>query len=182
MDFLIEGKKIYGIFKSLEGSYLNIKKGKTFISFSNEDFNFTTRLISNEFPNTKMLFEGAEFHYIYKINVEDFTKTIKKLIPFTNWNNPDHTPSLKFDSEFQNVELGLLNSEEHISKSMQVETIKDGGSSGFKIGLNFKYLLEAIENLEDEYIYMKCIDELKPVWIIPQKTDFKALIMPIRTT
>lgn len=176
-NFLVEGK-IYTIFKNLKGKNIVINKGKTFISFIGDDFNLTTRLINYDFPNTKMLFQDNSFNYVYEINVKDLTETVKKLIPYTNWNSPDHRASLRFDDTFKTLTLNLKNSEELISKDMQIETLKS--DSNLEIGINFKYLLEAVENLKDEYIYLKCIDELKPIWIIPGHTDFKALIMPIR--
>lgn len=176
-NFLVEGK-IYTIFKNLKGNNIVISKGKTFISFVGDDFNLTTRLINYDFPNTKMLFEDNSFNYVYEINVKDLTETVKKLIPYTNWNSPNHRASLKFDDTFRTLTLNLKSSDELISKDIKIDTLKSDGS--FEIGLNFKFLLEAVENLTDEYIYLKCIDDLKPIWIIPARTDFKALIMPIK--
>ena len=84
---------------------------------------------------------------------------------------------IKFNIDKDLIVINSLNEEGNIEE--KVEVINDGES--LKIGMNSKYLKDALSVIEDEEIIMNFKDSISPCIIKPLKGDkYKYLILPIR--
>ncbi len=84
---------------------------------------------------------------------------------------------IRFDIQDEIVLIKSLNEEGNIEE--KVEIIKEG--ENLNIGLNSKYLKDALSVIEDEEIIMNFKDSISPCIIKPLKGEkYKYLILPIR--
>ncbi len=143
------------------------------IFFYTDKIEFTSRLIDGDYPSYQSIIP-KNFTSSFLISKEELTKNIKIIGLFSSRNNDI---ILEIEKDFINI------------KSMNTE--KGEGSSKIpikligeplKIVLNYKFLIDGLNNIENNNIFFGFNSSTTPVLIKDQdKTDYFYVIMPIRS-
>lgn len=109
-----------------------------------------------------------------RVKRSDLLKSIDRASLLTSVQNNN---LIKFNIEDNEIIINSLNEEGNIEE--KIEIIKDGDN--LKIGLNAKYLKDALSAIDDEEITMNFKDSVSPCIIKPLKGEkYKYLVLPIR--
>ena len=132
-----------------------------------------SKLIDGNFPNYEKVIPKNN-NNILRIKRRDFCEAIDRVSTITN----EKSPAIKF-TLFDNLMNMTSIDAESGSATEDIETEYDGPK--IEIGFNSKYILEMINQLDDEKIVLKFNDSTSPV-IATQSTspDLIYVLMPMR--
>jgi len=156
--------ELFKILCSLEEVIINI--GNNHASFEKNDLNFVVRLQREKFPNYESILSSVKGD-LFQINRETLVSAIKRVSLCSD----DLSNMVKFGFE---DELTVTSNSEGGEASEKVEIV---GSSEKVIGLNAKFVLEALKVCENEIIEFYVEAENKPALIID---NGKYVIMSMR--
>lgn len=172
-----ELSRILGNFKSEEqiSDSQNIKicltENQVFFSFGST--NLVSRIIIGNYPDYKQIIPKNEKTKI-EINRANFIKAIKAAGIFSKTGIND------ISIAFKNNEVTISSSSSQTGEN-KVSLEADVSGAEDEIFINFKYLLDGLNNIKSEQIIMKIIDNNYPCIIVPKDVDnFLYLVMPIK--
>jgi len=174
-----EVSRILSSFKSEESmeniDNLEIYIGESQVMFSYNNIDIVSRLIEGQYPDYKQIIP-ASFNEKTKININDLTKNIKASSLFAKNGIFD----IKLDFSASNNALTVTSSS--IQTGENISQIKAEISSGeSSIVLNYKYLLDGLQNMNSEWAEIEIIDSNSPCLIKPaDRNNYLYIIMPIR--
>lgn len=141
------------------------------VSFKVNDTIINSRLLDGDFIDYKKIIPN-EFSTTIKVNNKEFIDSLERAQLVSNNNLvilEISEENLKISSK--NTEVGNL--EESLSIELKGKDLK--------IAFNIKYFLEALKNIEDEYIFMNFNTNISPCVIQPEnEKDYIYLVLPVR--
>lgn len=175
ISFTVSSKAIGEAVKLIneETENIEINVGERLISFNINGYSFISRLIEGEFVNYKKTLP-SEYSQRVVINTRELINTIERVSLLIS--ESFSTPVRCYFNEL-NVVFTCATS---MGRATETFNTKLEGES-FEIGLNSRYLLEALKACEVENIQILFNGPNAGVLIIPTEgEDFKYMIMPMR--
>ena len=172
---IIPKKTIYELSKLLSEIDTNVKISisSNKIVFTIGDIIFISKLIDGSFPDYKRVIPKDNTN-ILKINRDNLLSAVDRVSTIAN----EKSPVIKFKLLQNILNLNTINSESSTA-SEDLKTIYEGDE--IEIGFNSKYIMDIVNNLEDNEITIKLKDNSSPV--IAQENSNRNLVyvlMPMR--
>lgn len=177
VNFVVSGKAISEVVKLAEESEDEIKIviGKRLISFLIGEYVFIARLFDGEYVDYKKVLP-ENFKQSVKLNKNELINSVERVSLLIN--DAFSTP-LRFLLDEEEATLSCATS---IGRAKETFKINLNGTP-FEIGLNSRYLLDALKACDDGNITFKFNGSSAAVTIMPEdesSEDFLYLIMPLR--
>lgn len=174
-EFVVSGKGISEVVKLIsdDSSDVNIYVGKNLISFEIEGYLFISRLLEGSFVDYAKTIPATYKQRIF-VNTKDLIDTIDRISPVIN--DAFSTPVRCIVSE-DNI---LFSCSSSVGRATEKFPITLEGEE-FEIGLNSRYLLEALKAAETDKVKIEFNGATSGVLIKPYENDeFLYMIMPMR--
>ena len=174
-DFLISGKAILEAVKLIneETENVEISVGERLISFNINGYDFISRLFEGEFVNYQKTIP-QEYTQRVVVNTRELIDTVERVSLLIS--ESFSTPVRCYFNEL-NVVFTCATS---MGRATETFNTKVEGES-FEIGLNSRYLLEALKAAETEQVQILFNGPNNGVLIEPlEGNEFKYMIMPMR--
>jgi len=171
---IIPKKTLYEMRRFLDvNEKIKIGIGEKQISLKGEDIFITSRLIDGIYPNYKQVIPKGGDQTIV-INRLVFMSVIKRVSVMSR----EKVKALLIEFTTNNAMLKARDPE--IGEAVEDVDIKYEGK-GFTIGVNYQYILDALESMQDENVIIDTQTSLTPC-IIKQETDpdHLCIVMPMR--
>ncbi|MEK6583866.1 MAG: DNA polymerase III subunit beta [Nitrospirota bacterium] len=171
---IIPKKTLYEMRRFLDvNEKIKIGIGEKQISLKGEDIFITSRLIDGIYPNYKQVIPRGGDQTIV-INRLVFMNVIKRVSVMSR----EKVKALLIEFTTNNAMLKARDPE--IGEAVEDVEIKYEGK-GFTIGVNYQYILDALESMHDENVIIDTQTSLTPC-IIKQETDpdHLCIVMPMR--
>jgi len=171
---IIPKKTLYEMRRFLDvNEKIKIGIGEKQISLKGEDIFITSRLIDGIYPNYKQVIPRGGDQTIV-INRLVFMNVIKRVSVMSR----EKVKALLIEFTTNNAMLKARDPE--IGEAVEDVEIKYEGK-GFTIGVNYQYILDALESMQDENVIIDTQTSLTPC-IIKQETDpdHLCIVMPMR--
>ena len=164
--------ELYKLLIDFEGSIkINLNSNK--IVFFVGKSTLISKLIDGSFPDYKKVIPTNN-NNILKINRELFSAAVDRVSTITN----DKSPVIKFKLLKNLINMSSVNNENGTATE-DISAHYDGKE--IEIGFNSKYILEMINNLEDEEIILNFNDSSSPVTALETSNpDLIYVLMPMR--
>ena len=172
---IIPKKTIYELCKLLseidEDVYISISSNK--IVFTIENIIFISKLIDGSFPDYKRVIPNDNSN-ILKINREILLSAVDRVSTIAN----EKSPVIKFKLLQNILNLNTINNE----SSTASEDLKiNYNGDEIEIGFNSKYIMDILNNLEDEEIAINLKDNTSPVIALENSnSNLVYVLMPMR--
>ena len=172
---IIPKKTIYELCKLLseidKDIYISISSNK--IIFKIDDIIFISKLIDGSFPDYKRVIPNDNSN-ILKINREILLSAVDRVSTIAN----EKSPVIKFKLLQNVLNLNTINNE----SSTASEDLKiNYNGNEIEIGFNSKYIMDILNNLEDEEIAIKLKDNTSPVIALENSnSNLVYVLMPMR--
>jgi DNA polymerase-3 subunit beta len=158
-------------------SFIENQKKITHARFDFSETILITRVIDEKFPPYEAVIP-SEYKMTVKVNKSDFLSSIRRVSIFTS------SISNQIKLELENNEISITGEDED-SGSKAIEKIKcDYNQEKYLIGFNFKYLEDALHNIDDvnEEVAISFTEQNRPAIIKANEDsdDLLMLIMPVR--
>lgn len=144
------------------------------IIFNYNGVELISRLIDGQYPDYNQIIPN-NFNTKIKVNVIDLIKAVKASSLFAK--------SGVFDIKmiFSNSNnLSISASSSQVGENNSNIDIEKNGPDG-EIVINYKYILDGLQNIQSEFVVIEIIDSNTPIIIKPEDVnDYLYLIMPIR--
>lgn len=163
-----------------EKAYLSIHITENQILFSCKNIELISRIIVAKYPDYKQIIP-QEFKTKVILNTKTLINSVKAASLFTKVGIYDI--SIAVNPEQNKIKIASLNSQLGENQS-EIETSIEGAPE--ELILNYRYLLDGLQNINAEKILLKIADKIKPCLIAPlsdegkEIPDYIYLIMPIR--
>ena len=164
--------ELYKLLSDYEGSItINLNSNK--IVFFVGDSILISKLIDGNFPDYRRVIP-SDNNNILKINRQSFSFAVDRVSTITT----DKSPVIKFKLMRNIINMSSVNSENGTATE-DIACKYDGNE--IEIGFNSKYILEMINNLEDEEISLNFKDASSPVTANEEiNPDLIYVLMPMR--
>ena len=150
---------------------INLSSNK--IVFFVENSVLISKLIDGNFPDYKRVIPTNN-NNILKVNRQDLSLAVDRVSTITN----DKLPVIKFKILNNIMNLSSVNSENGMATE---DIITQYSGEEIEIGFNSKYILEMINNLEDDNITLSFKDSASPVTASEESNpDLIYVLMPMR--
>ena len=150
---------------------INLNSNK--IVFFVNDTVLMSKLIDGNFPDYRKVIPNNNTN-ILKINRQNFSSAVDRVSTITN----DKSPIIKFKLYKNLMNMSSINTE---SGTATEDIITQYTGEELEIGFNSKYILEMINNLEDEEIILKFKDSSSPVTATEESNlGLIYVLMPMR--
>lgn len=173
---LLEISRILGLFKddiSTEGNNLMIYILENQIMFSYNGIDVVSRLIEGQYPDYKQIIP-EKFNTKIKVDKNNLLKSVKRAALFTKSGIYD----VKMEFKDNNIIVSSSSSQTGENFS-EVQCDIEGQNNN--IVLNYRYLLDGLQNIDSENILMEIIDSNSPCIIKPENNNnYIYIIMPIK--
>ncbi len=172
---IIPKKTIYELSKLLSDldEEIEIIISSNKIIFLINNLVFVSKLIDGSFPDYKRVIP-TENNNIVEINREKLLSAVDRVSTIAN----EKSPVIKFKLIKNILNLNTINNE----NSTATEDLSlDYDGDEFEIGFNSKYIMDIVNNLEDEIISLNFKDESSPI-LAKEKSNSKLtyVLMPMR--
>ncbi|NME35028.1 MULTISPECIES: DNA polymerase III subunit beta [Fusobacterium] len=149
---------------------------KNYVYFISGETEIISRIIELSYPNYKGILQGATYNKKFIIKNNEFSKILKRVQIFVKNNTDAKNGALL---EFKKERL-LINGTSNIAKVVEDFPIEYEGDN-LKISLNVKFLLEFMQNLDNEKnIIVELKEANSSVKIIEEgKEDYIYIVMPL---
>lgn len=145
------------------------------VLFAINQVELVSRLIEGNYPDYQQIIP-KEHKTSVIVEIKDFIKIIKRAALFSKIGIND--VNLNFNEERQVITVKSANSQLGENTSEVSAVIKGGGNN---IVFNYRYLLDGLNNLDEEKAVIKIIDNSNPGLFCGEGAeDYLYLIMPIR--
>lgn len=169
-------QEINKILQVVEDESLEIFTSTTQILFNFSDIKIVSRTISGNYPDYKQIIP-EKFKTDFEVNKSDFINVIKNVGLFTDKNIND----IKIEIKENKIILESKNSETG-ENTVEIETKVNGEEN--KISFNYQYLLDGLNNINDNTIKINLFDENNPAILQGvsdnEKGFYRYILMPIR--
>ncbi|MGN1320874.1 MAG: DNA polymerase III subunit beta [Acutalibacteraceae bacterium] len=177
IEFIVAGKALNEVVKLVgeNDDKIEIKVGKRLILFKIEGYIFIARLLEGEFVNFEKIIP-SENKQSTTINCDEMIDSVERVSLLIN-----DTFSTPIRCAFSKDEL-IISCATSIGRAKEKMNISLEGSE-FEMGLNSRYLLDALRACENEKITLKFNGANAGVTIVPADDEEKEmlyLIMPMR--
>jgi len=134
-----------------------------------------SRLIEGQYPDYKQIIP-QKFSTTIEVITSEFIKAIKTSSLFSR--SGIYDVLLKFSTEKN--EIVIMSSNTMVGENRSTLSAKVSGKDN-EIVLNFKYLLDGLQNINSEEVIMEVIDGSSPCIVKPKDAqDYMYIIMPIK--
>ena len=175
IEFTVSNKAVAEVLKLIdeETENVEINVGNRLISFNINGYSFISRLLEGEFVNYKKTIpEGYKQRVV--VNTRDLINTIERVSLLIS--ESFSTPVRCYFNEL-NVVFTCATT---VGRATETFNTKLEGES-FEIGINSRYLLDALRAIETEQIQILFNGPNAGILILPTEEDnFKYMIMPMR--
>lgn len=176
---LQEVSRILGSFKDESGIDVNdlveIYIGESQIIFNYNGIELVSRLIEGQYPEYGQIIPNNLLSKI-KINTTDLIKAVKTSSLFAKNGIFD----VKMDFKSSTNQLIITSSSSQTGENISSLDMEKTGP-GEEIVLNYKYLLDGLQNINSDYIYFEIGDNNSPLVMKPDiNIEYLYIIMPIR--
>ena len=175
IEFTVSNKAVSEVLKLIgeDSETVEIKVSNRLISFKIDGYDFISRLIEGEFVNyKKTLPEGYKQRVV--VNTRDLINTVERVSLLIS--ESFSTPIRCYFNEL-NVVFTCATT---VGRATETFNTKLEGES-FEIGLNSRYLLDALRAIEDEQIQILFNGPNAGILLMPiEGENFKYMIMPMR--
>ena len=172
---IIPKKTIYELSKLLSETNTEVKISisSNKIIFFIENIIFISKLIDGSFPDYKRVIP-KDNSSILKINREKLLSAVDRVSTIANEKNP----VIKFKILKNILNLNTINNESNTaSEDLDIEYIGEE----IEIGFNSKYIMDIMNNLEDEEISIKLKDNTSPIIALENSnSNLVYVLMPMR--
>lgn len=150
------------------------------ILFSCKNIEIISRTIDAKYPDYRQIIP-SEHKTISSISVKTLINSVKAASLFTKTGIYDI--SLIFDSENKKIKISSLNAQVGENKS-EIDAKIEGDTE--ELILNYRFLLDGLNNINSENITIKVLDKIKPCILTSlsekneENKDYIYLIMPIK--
>ncbi len=172
---IIPKKTIYELCKLLseidKDVYISISSNK--IVFTIENIIFISKLIDGSFPDYKRVIPKDNLN-ILKVNRDLLLSAVDRVSTIAN----EKSPVIKFKLLQNILNLNTINNE----SSTASEDLKiNYNGDEIEIGFNSKYIMDIVNNLEDEEISINLKDNTSPIVALENSnTNLVYVLMPMR--
>lgn len=158
-------------------SFIENQKKITHARFDFGETILITRVIDEKFPPYEAVIP-SEYRMTVKVNKSEFLSSIRRVSIFTS------SISNQIKLELENNEISITGEDED-SGSKAIEKIScNYNNERYIIGFNFKYLEDALHNIDDDNdeVVISFTEQNRPAIIKPSEDndDLLMLIMPVR--
>ncbi len=144
------------------------------IIFNYNGVELVSRLIDGQYPDYNQIIP-TNFNTKIKVNTLDLIKAVKASSLFAK--------SGVFDIKMifsESNNLAISASSNQVGENNSSIDIEKNGPDG-EITINYKYILDGLQNIQSEFVVIEIIDPNTPIIIKPEDiNDYLYLIMPIR--
>ncbi len=172
---IIPKKTIYELSKLLSENDQDIEIviSSTRIIFFINNLVFFSKLIDGTFPDYKRVIPEGNINLI-QVNREQLLSAVDRVSTIAN----DKSPVIKFKLLKNIVNLNTINNE----NSTATEDLDiDYSGDEFEIGFNSKYIMDIVNNLEDQVISINLKDSSSPITATEKSnSDLVYVLMPMR--
>ncbi len=172
---IIPKKTIYELSKLLSeiDKDVNISISSNKVTFIIGNIVFISKLIDGSFPDYKRVIPNENSN-ILKINRDKLLSAVDRVSTIAN----EKSPVIKFKLLENILNLNTINTESSTaSEDLKISYVGDE----IEIGFNSKYIMDIVNNLEDEEILIYLKDNTSPVIIKENsKADLVYVLMPMR--
>ena len=131
------------------------------------------RLIEGKYPNYKQLIPQSS-KKIVQISKEQFLSSLKRVSLVSN----QKSKGIALNIEKHNIEISSNNPDLGDAKE-DLETSYQGDD--LKVGFNAKYLIDVLNNLNDDIVSLELNDHTSPALLRSTKDDsYLCVVMPMR--
>ncbi len=172
---IIPKKTIYELCKLLSeiDKDVNISISSNKIVFTIENIIFISKLIDGSFPDYKRVIPKDNSN-ILKINREILLSAVDRVSTIAN----EKSPVVKFKLLQNILNLNTINNE---SSSASEDLKIDYSGDEIEIGFNSKYIMDIVNNLEDEEISINLKDNTSPIIALENSnSNLIYVLMPMR--
>ncbi len=174
-SFIVPGKSLNEVLKLLKDDEKPIKIviGERHIIFQIDEYSILTRLIDGEFMNYKAALPKS-FSTELKVNTRKFIDTVDRmsLLLTEKIKSP-----IRCKVEGNLIKTSCLTALGQAYDEFEVESCGDD----VEIGLNNKFILDALRNAESDEVKIQLNGPFSPVTILPISGDsFIFLVLPVR--
>lgn len=164
--------EIYKLLTDFDGSIkINLDSSK--IVFFIDNSILISKLIDGNFPDYKKVIPSDNSN-ILKVNRQDFSLAVDRVSTITN----EKSPVIKFKLLKNIMNMSSVNAENSMATE---DIITNYNGDEIEIGFNSKYILEMINNLEDNEIILSFKDSSSPVTAVEKSNpDLIYVLMPMR--
>lgn len=176
-ELIVSGRAVNEVAKIIDETTENVSitVGKRLVSFDVNGYIFICRLLEGEFVNFEKTIPEVYTHRVF-LNCKDLIDSVERVSLIIN-----DTFSFPIRCSF-NEERLVVSSKTGIGRASETLPIVLEGSD-FELGLNCRYILDALKGCEDENIEIKYNGPNAGVVIRSQdqnNNDFLYLVMPMR--
>lgn len=151
--------------------YFSIQKNQCFFKIDNTEI--ITRMVDGQFPNFKQVIP-KEYLIEVELNTKKFLESVRRASIFTR--EPANKIVLTFK---KNVLLIEANTPE-LGEAHEEISITSSSAENITIGLNALFLLEALREIDSDYIKCGITGQMNPMTLMPMDdNDYLSVIMPI---
>ena len=149
---------------AIEGSQIIVKENRSILMI---------RLIEGKYPNYKQLIPQSS-KKIVQISKEQFLSSLKRVSLVSN----QKSKGIALNIEKHNIEISSNNPDLGDAKE-DLETSYQGDD--LKVGFNAKYLIDVLNNLNDDIVSLELNDHTSPALLRSTKDDsYLCVVMPMR--
>ncbi len=178
-DLLFSRKSLKALEKLLKDTLGEVEVGKdeNFVHVKGEGWKLSVRLLEGDYPDYMAVIPSD---YTIKVLLDrtEFENALKRLSSVSS--SKGFPVKLTFSSDVVWVEIS---DPEFGEGKDEVDVLERFGDETMEIGLNGKYLLEALGEFDFERVYLKVIDPDSPVVLESanqEKDPYLCIIMPMR--
>ncbi|EKD92657.1 MAG: hypothetical protein ACD_28C00372G0011 [uncultured bacterium] len=178
LNFIVPAKTIAELGKilsSFEEATVECQFTKNQVLFSVENLKFISRLIEGVFPDYEKIIPQQSKTTV-DIEIKDFILAVRKVSLFAEETNNNIKISVT-----NNGKLIVSTSETQIGEgTAEVDVAVEGENN--QVALNAQYILDVLNHLEDDHIFLSIDNKISPVTIKPSKKEanYTHVIMPLK--
>jgi DNA polymerase-3 subunit beta len=173
-ELLIPSKAVIEVQRLLKDKgTVTIQFSENQVSFEMDGTQLFSKLVDGTFPNYRQVIPSEAKERI-SLERETFYQALHRASLLVN----DKNPIVRF--EFSKNNLSISAQAPDVGESHEKLAINYKGAS-INIGFNPQYVLDVLQNLENDEVFLELIDEMSP-GVFKINADFLYVVMPVRLT
>lgn len=176
ISFVVPGKTLNEISRMLEDvadKEVILCVDRNQISFEIGNYTVISRLLEGDFINYENSL-SFESDIVAKVNVRELSDSLERAMLLIN---EKHKSPVKLEFEANVLKISCASSLGRVNDSIKIDYV----GAPLKIGLNAKYMLDAVRHSNCDMVRIMLVSSIKPVKVLPLEGDsFTFLIMPMR--
>lgn len=173
-SLIIPLKSISDLLKIIEGANVKISYSNSKVRFTFNDIEFESRLVEGAFPNLKNILNNT-----YAINIATNRQNLifaleRSSVLLENLS----TQIIKIDLGGNLATITALQSE--LGDLTEVVELKEKVSQNIQIGINYRYLLDALKTFNETDINISLNQPLMPIKLFGEDSSLQHIILPVK--